>query len=58
MVEIFKNNVRRGQGGMTAEVDLVQRGKPAQLIAFVGADEERRFGLIMLLGHFQQHIVG
>ncbi len=43
---------------MTAEVDLSECGKPAQLIAFVGADEERRFGLIMLLGHFQQHIVG
>ncbi len=58
MVEIFKNNVRRRQGGVAAEVDLAKGGKPAQLIAFVGADEERRFGLVMLLGHFQQHIVG
>ncbi|CDA02080.1 unknown [Klebsiella variicola CAG:634] len=57
MVKILENNMRRRQGGVAAEVDLAQRGKPAQLIAFVGVDEKRRFGLVMLLGHFQQYIV-
>ncbi len=58
MVEIFENNVRSGEGRVTAEIDLSECGKPAQLIALVGTDKESRFGLIMLLGHFQEHIVG
>ena len=34
---------------MAAKVDLIQRGKPAQLVSFIGADEKRRLRLIMLL---------
>lgn len=58
MVEIFENNVRSGEGRVAAEIDLSECGKPAQLLALVGTDKESRFGLIMLLGHFQEHIVG
>ena len=36
MVEIFENNVRSGEGRVTAEIDLSECGKPAQLIALVG----------------------
>jgi hypothetical protein len=40
MVEIFKDNVRRGQRGVTAEVDLMQRGEPAQLITLIGTTKK------------------
>ena len=54
MVEIFENNVRSGEGRGPQRLISASVGKPAQLIALVGTDKSR-FGLIMLLGHFQEH---
>ena len=57
MVEIFKDNVRRGQRGVAAEVNLMQRGEPTQLITLIGADKKGGLRLVVLLRHTQQRVV-
>lgn len=58
MVEIFENNVCSGEGCVVVEIDFSECGKLVQFIVFVGMDKESCFGLIMLLGYFQEYIVG
>ena len=42
---------------MAAEVDLIQRGKPTQLIPLIRTHKKRGLRLIVLLRHFQQRFV-
>jgi len=56
-VHRIENDRRRGQGAMSAKVQLRRRGEPAQLVLIMVRDEESGHREIVLPGDEQQHLV-